>query len=586
MQHKHHNQSGQILIIGMVLGFVLTALSVTLLGYTSVNVKGSRQSVVMNQALQLAEAGIDKAVYELNQDAGYTGESGTSFGDGEFTVTVTDIDSSTKRVTSTGYIPNSSNPVATRVVKSTVYIDTANIAFNFGVQVGAGGLHMNNNSQINGNVFSNGNVTGSGTITGDASVAAGATTVEDTACSVYGADYVFANNDSSNRDIAQQFTPTVNGSLNKVQVYIKKTGSPSNLTVRIMPNTAGGEPSRTGQIGSNGSFSAIGTGYGWIDVSFSSAPVLTAGTPYWIVLDGGSNSAASYYTVGVDSTYGCSGSGKYASNYSSNPPDWQSIIGSNGADINTKTFIGGTTTSLSGVTVNGNARAQVLTSCTIGGDAYFEGASTTCSVSGTQNPSTAAPSPQSLPVSDAQIDDWKSSATNGGVYPSDYLVTGYQTLGPIKIDGDLSFDNGSILNVTGVIWVTGNITFSNNALIRIDSTVTSGGTIIFADGNVTVDNNVTIEGNGNPNTYLLVLSTANSTSAMTVSNNADGAIFYASNGTVNVANNAGGNQLTGYAISMSNNSSVDYSTGLQSATFTTGPGGAWTFRRGSYVIIK
>ena len=41
------------------------------------------------QALNLAEAGIEKAIYELNRTNGaYTGEKNTNFGNGNFTVTV------------------------------------------------------------------------------------------------------------------------------------------------------------------------------------------------------------------------------------------------------------------------------------------------------------------------------------------------------------------------------------------------------------------------------------------------------------------------------------------------------------------
>ncbi|MFB3896214.1 MAG: hypothetical protein ACE14V_07925 [bacterium] len=41
------------------------------------------------QALNLAEAGVEKAIYELNHTGGsYTGEKNTSLGAGKFTVTV------------------------------------------------------------------------------------------------------------------------------------------------------------------------------------------------------------------------------------------------------------------------------------------------------------------------------------------------------------------------------------------------------------------------------------------------------------------------------------------------------------------
>ena len=499
------------------------------------------------------------------------------------------MDANTKRLTATGYVPNSTTPIATRVVKTSMYINTASVAFNFGVQVGDGGLAMSNNSQVNGNVFSNGSITGSNgsVITGDASVGAGVAANTDQQCTTASADYSFANNDSTKRDVSQKFTPTVSGSLNKISVYINKNGSPSNLTVRIMPhNSTNNEPQRTGQLGSNGSFASIGSTYGWIDASFTTAPTVTAGTSYWIVLDGSTNSSSNYYTVAVDGAYACSGNGKYASSYSTNPPNWQAIIGGSGADLNFKTYVGGTTNTLSGVTVNGSARAQAMSGCTIGGNAYFEDISTNCSVSGSQNPAIPAPSPQAMPISSAQITDWKTEAENGGVSTGNYSVSGTQTLGPLKIAGNLTVTNGAALNVSGSLWVTGTISFSNNAIVRVASSLGSNGTMIVADGTISVSNNVTITGSGSPNSYLLLLTTATGSGAMNLGNNGSGAIFYAANGTLNVSNNAGGNQLTGYAISMSNNSVVTYSSGLQSATFSTGPGGSWSHLPGSYVIVR
>ena len=84
---------------------------------------------------------------------------------------------------------------------------------------------------------------------------------------------------------------------------------------------------------------------------------------------------------------------------------------------------------------------------------------------------------------------------------------------------------------------------------------------------------------------MLAIATNTSTNAMGISNNASGAIYYAANGTVQVANNAGGSQVTGYAISLSNNSTITYSSGLQSADFSNGPGGAWAIVPGTYILI-
>jgi hypothetical protein len=586
-----HNrgEQGQIIILTLVFMLIMFAMSAALLGYTVVHVKGMRQTTAGVQALELAQAGVEKAIYELNQNSTYTGETETAFANGEFTVTITNIDANTKQAQVTSYVPNSTNPTSTKTIKVRLSIDTSTVSFNFGVQVGEGGLTMSNNSVINGNVFSNGNISGSGVVTGDASVGAGVSATADQVCENYNADYTFADFDNNKRDIAQKFVPTISGSLNRAQFYLKKVGSPSNLTVRVMPHNASQDkPSHNGQLGGSGTLASVGTSYGWIDVSFASSPTLTAGTTYWLVIDSSGNTFTDYYTIGVDATEACSGAGKYTNSYSSSSANWTPINGGNGggADLNFRTYVGGNTTTLSGVTVQGSARAQAMSSCTIGGSAYFENSSTTCSVGGSQNPGTTAPSPQALPISDSQIQDWKDDATNGGVYTGNQsIVNGAtETWGARKIVGDLTISNNGTLYMTGPIWVTGSISISNNGVIRVDNSVGSASLVIMSGGSFNISNNTILTGNNSPGSYLLVLSTATGGTAINLSNNTAGAIFYASSGTINVSNNAGGNQLTGYAINMSNNSTVTYSSGLASTTFSNGPGASWAFVPGSYVI--
>jgi hypothetical protein len=97
---------------------------------------------------------------------------------------------------------------------------------------------------------------------------------------------------------------------------------------------------------------------------------------------------------------------------------------------------------------------------------------------------------------------------------------------------------------------------------------------------------MTIAGNGTAGSYPMVLSTNSGSNAITMSNNATSVILYASRGTINVANNAAANQITGYALSMSNNTTVNYVNGLQSQSFSNGPGGSWNFVAGTYMIVR
>jgi len=166
-----NSQSGQIIIIALTFMVVLVFLAGALLGFVGQNVLGTRGAVAGEQALQLADAGIDKAIWELNDTAGsYTGETGTVLGAGVFDVTVTNVSSSIKEITAIGYVPNKSNPRKTVELKVQASIDTESVSFNFGLQVGDGGLKMENSSSVVGNVFSNGVIDGTqnARITGDA----------------------------------------------------------------------------------------------------------------------------------------------------------------------------------------------------------------------------------------------------------------------------------------------------------------------------------------------------------------------------------------------------------------------------------
>src|SRR3989344_3000005 len=191
------NQNGYIILFSLAFMGIMLLLSAALMGYTTLNLKSSRIFYVQNQALYLAEAGIDKAIYKLNQSSSYTGESNTALGPGEFTVTVATIDSNTKRITATGYVPNSSKPTAVKTIKANATIDTTMIAFNNGVQGGLGGLQMDNNSKIIGNVFSNGNITGgNGSTTNDIIIAVGTSGTPDEQWTVNNNDFSFGNTSS------------------------------------------------------------------------------------------------------------------------------------------------------------------------------------------------------------------------------------------------------------------------------------------------------------------------------------------------------------------------------------------------------
>lgn len=413
------NTSGSILLLALVFLGVFMAAGTAYVGSITSYERGARKETFDAAALALADAGIDQAVSQLNQNGSYTGASNVSLGNGTYSVTVSSVNTNTKRISSTGYIPNATNPISTKTVTTLVGLNTSFVAFHYGVQVGAGGASLSNNAQINGNLRSDGSITGNGTITGDV-IVAGANSITD-------------------------------------------------------------------------------------------------------------------------------------------------------------------------VTVNGNVYAHTLSSCTVYGDAYYQMLSG-CSVSGTRHASSTDPVTEAMPISDAQIDAWEATASTGTLINSSYTLTGTQSLGPAVINGDLTV-NGT-LTLSGVVWVKGNINFQNNAGLSVAASTGNEGAILIADvpgsegtkGSVNLSNNITVSGNGSAGSYPMVLSTNSSGSAISLGNNADSVILYASRGTISVSNNASANQITAYRLSLQNNATITYLSGLQNAGFSGGPGGSWAIVPHTYAI--
>jgi len=148
---------GQILIVGIVFMAVILILSAALFSRVTSFIRFNSNDITREQATNLAEAGVEKALWQLNQTAGsYPGETDTSLGTtGTFTTSIQPKTSTLKTITATGYVPNSTNPRAQRTIKADVGISDTIIAFNYGVQVGTSGLSMGQSSQVVGSVFSN-----------------------------------------------------------------------------------------------------------------------------------------------------------------------------------------------------------------------------------------------------------------------------------------------------------------------------------------------------------------------------------------------------------------------------------------------
>jgi len=101
----------------------------------------------------------------------------------------------------------------------------------------------------------------------------------------------------------KSFMVHATGPVNKAQFYLKKFGTPGDATVMIVNNSAGA-PGATVLASGTLSSSSVTANYDWVEVVFTSNPTLTAGVPYWVVINSSSANNKRYYIVGASMDWG------------------------------------------------------------------------------------------------------------------------------------------------------------------------------------------------------------------------------------------------------------------------------------------
>lgn len=637
MRHSETNKGETILVALVVLASTLVmimAIATSVIYNSSVLNRETHRAL----SLQIAESGIDRALWCLNHETEcaqpYFGEN-VNLGAGSYSVSVTAIGNN-RQITSTGSAAGVDRTIR---ITSTDEPATSEASFFYGVQVGEGGLNMDNNATIEGNVYSNGSITsGPGaSINGSVIVAGGTELVPDQSQTVQTEEHDVGRT-KEEADAAQSFKAGETNVMNKISVYIKKVGSPSNATVRIVTDNAG-FPSDVALASGTLDSGLVAGFFDWIDVTFNTTPPLILGTTYWIVIDIEATNPSKYWVWGShdNSGYG-NGVGMFSEDWDDDP--WNSA----NSDFNFKVWMGGVPTSITGLTVPstldgsvhansiqnstisvdslcqimggttlagnltcgdvdgstiaGSVIAENVTDSTISGDLTCETESGN-TVAGAKNCPTPVdppidPPPESMPVSNAQIQQWELDAEIGGVITppggpgTTYEASNGETLGPVKIDGDLLITNGANINMNGIVWVKGDFSIDNNAVIQLSPGFGSESSVIVVDnpsfqqtkGKVRIYNNGNILGSGVEGSYIMVASTnkgviASTDPAIQIENNVSGAIFFTSQGMLQISNNAELKEATGYLLQLDQNVSVEYESGLASTSFTSGPGGIW-----------
>lgn len=570
-------ESGQAVLASVI--FLVLLSVVIIAGFAAPltrQLKSARAALVSRQSYAAAESGVEDATYRLKNKLAYSSSYILPVATAQAAVSVTEIVND-RQIEAVGNADNHLRKISTKLDLSEVGAELF-----YGIQVSDGGLFMRNGSRVEGSVYSNGNIiceSGECTVTGDVIVAGGLNADPSDFWTEDNNDQFFATT-ANNEDIAQSFGSTSAGALNKVSVYLARVGNPgSDLILRITADN-GNKPDTSSLASAVIPVSSVGLTPSWIDVAFASPPNLGANTTYWIILDSNSNSGVNYWNwrkdnIGLawlipEAHAFISHVGKTTKNWSQSNASWTNV----GGDLLFKVWVGGTTTRIEDMTIGdinaGTGRANLFVDTEIHGS---DCPNQYCIVS---NPARAE-----LPFSDGVIQDWRDDAVLGGTINGDHLIDDSGSFGPKKVAGDLTINipNDTTLTITGTIWVTGDLVFScaNGSQIMLDPAYGPNSGVMVTDGTATVGNNCNFFGSGNPDSYIMVLSAKDDpvNTVLTVNNNSEGIIYYAGKGLINFSQNAAAKEVAGYGITMENNSTVTYESGLANLNFSSGPGGAF-----------
>ncbi len=581
------------IVITTVLFFLVISLAVIagVVVPTVNHIKSVANELDSKQGYLVADTTNEEAYYRLSQGWTLPQTFNIPFSNAVLASAQVTVTGNQTEVTSTA-----SNGNTYRVAKAIIRAQDVT-GFNFAAQIGTGGISLSGGSTIRGSVYSNGSITGDSSgpaITGSVTVAnTSPATINQTNSYTDGTSpvSVLTGKTSAAEDLSQSFKVTTSDSLSSIRFYVKKTGSPSNATIRIMPDLSG-KPSNTGSLGTGTlTASTVTSSFTYVSVPITQPPTLTANTTYWVVIDVSSVSATNYFTfAATNNTYanGLAKSGKWSSGVGANT--WSAVSPAN-SDLYFDIYLGGIPNTLSGsgqwnrISVGTDAWANQINSASVSGVAYCQtntylynssNSTKSCDTSRADAPML------SYPITDQNITDWKAIATAGGVVSSNYSVTGGQSvsLGPKKIAGNLSVSGGSTLYLTGTVWVTGSIDLSGGSVIKIASSYGTRDGMIIADGRIVVTGGAYMRGSGTSGSYMVAMTTSQCPTAGSCSGNGSGnaidveggsgsVVMFAPYGTLALAGGGTVNSAVAKRLTVTGGSTVDYTTGLENVDFVT-----------------
>lgn len=612
-QIKKDKERGAALIITI---FFFMVISVAIIQSATIGViselKTYRSLVTSKYSYIAAEVGIEDLYYRTITNKQLPSGNTETFvlNNAVSTVTINPISSSEKEFYSTG---DASSRIRKLYMKTS---KTSSPIFYYGAQVGRGGISISNNARVvatalgEGNVYSNGAILGSNNavITGSATVASGII-----------ADSIASSTECSAQNIvgksggplmyAQSFfmSTSTPDTLAKVSLLVSRTGSPSAATVYITTDNAG-KPATTALASASLTSTLVTSVYptapSMVNILFASPPTISPSTKYWIVFKAVSHSSKYWRLctgegVGEEEDYP---SGDAKSSTITWPSSTWTAVTPSGADLGFKVYFGGGQSLINNVAISVMAKADSITNSTVGGDAYYQ--TLTSTTVGVAHPGSPTPPELGMPISAGTLASWIAEADAGGTITGNCGtggVAGCNTfpliLGPKRIVGNLTVGNGEALTISGTLYVTGNISVSNNGTISCAVSYLANSCKLITAGSADISNNGIFNGSGTAGSYVLLLSTisnclvsgtqhagcAPNDSAINLSNNVDGALFYAMNAAIYISNNATVKAIVGYKLVLDNNATIAYDSLVRNLTLAAdggaGSGAAWDINR-------
>lgn len=165
-----NNQTGMVLLTSLLIFILLTFVGLSLADMVIAQHGRTARNVSVTNSLLTAEAGVEQAMYEINEDDNFAGTVETEFfndstkGRGTYQIAVTNGSGPNEKIiTSTGRVYShnqTTNPISERAVRVTVVGTTS---ANYSVYTGPGGLNLSGNAAItNSDVYVNGTLSLSG----------------------------------------------------------------------------------------------------------------------------------------------------------------------------------------------------------------------------------------------------------------------------------------------------------------------------------------------------------------------------------------------------------------------------------------